>query len=74
MEHAYWGPEFTNEEIEESLKAFQDIRYYRSDDICAETADLLAQGKIIGWFQGRSRWGRAPWVTAASWPIRPAPK
>jgi carbamoyltransferase len=57
MEHAYWGPEFTNDEIEESLKAFQDIRYYRSDDICAETADLLAQGKIIGWFQGRSEVG-----------------
>jgi carbamoyltransferase len=57
MEHAYWGPEFTNEQIEEALKAFQDIRYYRSDDICAETADLLAQGKIIGWFQGRSEVG-----------------
>jgi carbamoyltransferase len=57
MEHAYWGPEFTNDEIEEELKAFQDIRYYRSEDICAETADLLAQGKIIGWFQGRSEVG-----------------
>ena len=57
MEHAYWGPEFTNDEIEESLKAFQDIRYHRSDDICAETADLLAQGKIVGWFQGRSEVG-----------------
>jgi carbamoyltransferase len=57
MEHAYWGPEFTNEEIEEALKPFQDIRYYHSDDICAETADLLAQGKIIGWFQGRSEVG-----------------
>jgi len=57
MEHAYWGPEFTNEQIEEALRAFQDLRYYRSDDICAETADLLAQGKIIGWFQGRSEVG-----------------
>ena len=57
MEHAYWGPEFTNEQVEDALKAFQDIRYYRSDDICAETAGLLAQGKIVGWFQGRSEVG-----------------
>jgi carbamoyltransferase len=57
MEHAYWGPEFTNEQIKEALSAFQDLRFYRSDDICAETARLLAEGKIIGWFQGRSEVG-----------------
>jgi len=57
MEHAYWGPEFTNEQIEESLRAFQDIRFHQSDDICAEVAKLLAEGRIIGWFQGRSEVG-----------------
>ncbi len=57
MEHAYWGPEFTNDEIEGTLKAFRDLRYHRSDDICIETAQLLAEGKIVGWFQGRSEVG-----------------
>jgi carbamoyltransferase len=57
MEHAYWGPEFSNEEIEETLKAFQDLDYHRSDDVAAETARLLAEGKIVGWFQGRSEVG-----------------
>ncbi|HKZ87476.1 MAG TPA: carbamoyltransferase C-terminal domain-containing protein [Anaerolineae bacterium] len=57
MEHAYWGPEFTNEQIEDTLRAFQDLHYYRSDDIFAETANLLAEGKIVGWFQGRSEVG-----------------
>lgn len=57
MEHAYWGPEYTNEQIEEALNAFQDVEYHRSDDICAETAQLLAEGKIVGWFQGRSELG-----------------
>lgn len=57
MEHAYWGPEFTNEQIEESLRAIWGIRYYQSDDIFSEVAKLLAQGKIIGWFQGRSEVG-----------------
>lgn len=57
MEHAYWGPEFTNEQIQEALSAFQDLRFYKSDNIFAETAKLLAEGKIIGWFQGRSEVG-----------------
>lgn len=53
MEHAYWGPEYSNEEIETALRAFPGIRYHKSDDIFSETADLLASGKIVGWFQGR---------------------
>ncbi len=57
MEHAFWGPEFSNEQIEETLRAFQDLRYRRSDDIFGETAKLLAEGNIIGWFQGRSEVG-----------------
>jgi carbamoyltransferase len=57
MEHAYWGPEFTNEQIQEALSAFQDLRFHQSDNIFAETAKLLAEGKIIGWFQGRSEVG-----------------
>lgn len=57
MEHAYWGPEFSNEEIEETLKAFEDLDFHHSDDIFAETAQLLAEGRIVGWFQGRSEVG-----------------
>lgn len=57
MEHAYWGPEFTTEQIEETLTAFQDLQFYRSEDIFSETAQLLAEGKIVGWFQGRSEVG-----------------
>jgi carbamoyltransferase len=33
------------------------LHYYRSNDIFSETARLLAEGKIIGWFQGRSEVG-----------------
>jgi carbamoyltransferase len=53
MEHAYWGPEYNNEAIEVALRGFTGIRFYRSEDICAETAELLAKGHIVGWFQGR---------------------
>jgi carbamoyltransferase len=58
MEHAYWGPEFSNEEIEAALEAFStDLPYRKSNDIFTETAQILAQGKIVGWFQGRSEIG-----------------
>ena len=53
MEHAYWGPEYNNEAIEVALRGFTGIRFHRSDDVCAETAELLAKGHIVGWFQGR---------------------
>jgi carbamoyltransferase len=57
MEHAYWGPEFSNEEIEEALKAFHDLTYEKCEDIFGVTAQLLAEGKIVGWYQGRSEVG-----------------
>lgn len=57
MTHAYWGPEFNNEAIEEALKAFHDLPYKKSDDIYLETAQHLKEGKIIGWYQGRSEVG-----------------
>jgi len=53
MEHAYWGPQYDDEVIEAALRGFTGIRFHRSDDVCAETAELLAQGHIVGWFQGR---------------------
>lgn len=58
MNHAYWGPEFSDEEIEQALETFKDqLTYKKSPDICKETASYLAKGKIIGWFQGRSEIG-----------------
>jgi carbamoyltransferase len=56
MEHAYWGPEYTDEEIEKFIK-WSKIPYRRMDDVARETAELLAEDKIIGWFQGRMEYG-----------------
>ena len=53
---AYWGPEFSDEEIEKILKEKQ-VNYRKSDDIARETAQHIAQGKIVGWFQGRMEAG-----------------
>ena len=56
MDHCYWGPQFTDAEIEKQLKLWK-VPYRRAEDIAEETADILAQDKIIGWFQGRMEFG-----------------
>ncbi len=52
----YWGPEFTNEQIETALKA-NGVKYRKTDFIAKETAKRIADGKIVGWFQGRMECG-----------------
>lgn len=56
MEHAYWGPAYTNEEVE-TLLQWMKIPYRRLNNVAAETAHLLAANKVIGWFQGRMEFG-----------------
>ena len=56
MDHCYWGPEFTDEEVEKFLK-WTKVPYRKLDDIAKETAAILAEDKIIGWFQGRMEFG-----------------
>ncbi len=56
MEHAYWGPDYTDAEIEQFLK-WCKAPYRRLDNVAEETAAILAQDKIIGWFQGRMEFG-----------------
>jgi len=57
FDHAYWGPEFNNQEIKEAIKKHKVNKYHFSDNIFKETAEKIAQNKIIGWFQGRMEVG-----------------
>jgi carbamoyltransferase len=56
IEDLYWGPEYTPEEIEKVLK-LRRLDYRCVDDPEAYTAALLAEGKIVAWFQGRMESG-----------------
>jgi len=56
LRHAYLGPEFADGEIEKALRTYK-LRAVKLDNVAATTADLLASGKIIGWFQGRMEFG-----------------
>lgn len=56
VEHIYWGPEWSNEEIESTLKLC-GIKYRYTDDPSQAAAERLVDGKIIGWYQGRMESG-----------------
>jgi carbamoyltransferase len=58
MEHVYYGPEFTNEEIEETLKQHsKQLGYKKLDDLPKEVGRLISKSKIVAWFQGRMEGG-----------------
>lgn len=56
MEHVYYGPEYSDEEVEKTLKT-ANLKYDELSDPSGTAAELLAQGKIVGWFQGRMEAG-----------------
>ena len=73
MEHGYWGPEFGDEEIRRVIEkcvvtngeikkrvAAGQLHYHAFPNyelLCHWTAEQIADGKIVGWFQGRMEWG-----------------
>ena len=56
IEDLYWGPEYSDKEIEETLK-LRRIEYKRVDNVAEHMAGKLAEGKICSWFQGRMESG-----------------
>lgn len=56
MEHLYWGPEFSEDEIVLALNEAK-VSYRKSENICHEVAKKISEGKIVGWFQGRMEVG-----------------
>jgi len=66
MDHAYWGPEFDAAAISELLDAKESLirrancsirRSEDSDGLAKHVASAIADGKVVGWFQGRMEWG-----------------
>ena len=63
MENAYWGPEYTPEQIRTAVGASRlraegmEITELPEELTAKETAKEIAAGKILGWFQGRAEWG-----------------
>ena len=56
MRHVYLGSASSDEEIENTLKTYK-LRATPVVDPAMAAAELLADGKILGWFQGRMEFG-----------------
>jgi len=58
MEHSFHGPSFSSNQIESYLLA-TGIKYHKLEDkeIVENTAKLIDEGNVIGWFQGSMEWG-----------------
>jgi carbamoyltransferase len=66
MDHAYWGPEFGSGDIRELVSAHQTEidaascsveNIAEEGELCRRTSRAIADGKVVGWFQGRMEWG-----------------
>jgi len=73
MDHALWGTSYEDCDVESLLKPvgavydrasagahrapLQVRRFQSSEETCRATARLLAEGHVVGWFQGRMEWG-----------------
>ena len=66
MDRADWGPEYSERDVVTAIEmrtkelenagclieSFQD-----EEKRCRRTAEAVASGKVVGWFQGRMEWG-----------------
>jgi carbamoyltransferase len=73
MNHAYWGPGYSRDEIRRAIDSSGIARGGYSvaelpeesrgasengeSELARRTAAIIAEGKILGWFQGRAEWG-----------------
>lgn len=56
LAHPYFGPEWSNGQIRSALDQ-EGMSYSECNDVTTRAAELLAEGKILGWFQGRMEMG-----------------
>ena len=66
MDHAYWGPGFDDAAMGAALDAraaelaaagCTHERFDSKHALCRRVAGLVAEGRVVGWFQGRMEWG-----------------
>jgi carbamoyltransferase len=58
MRGSLLGPSYSNDEIEAFLRAKDAPYHFLNDDVLFnQVAEELANGKVVGWFQGRMEFG-----------------
>jgi carbamoyltransferase len=56
LRHAFYGPAFSDEDVEKQLKVYK-VPYTYCDDIAKVASAAIGSGRIVGWFQGRLEYG-----------------
>jgi len=57
MDHDYWGPGYSNDQIRQALDDAM-VPYRWLDDPATAAATAIADNKIVAWFQGRMEFGQ----------------
>jgi carbamoyltransferase len=63
MRHGYWGTEYPDAgDVDVDLQDTEDwtytsTRFADEGELCRDVAKLLAEGNVVGWYQGRMEWG-----------------
>jgi carbamoyltransferase len=63
MDHAYWGPGYSSEEVRSAIHSSPvsaggyTLTELPDADLMRRTAEIIVDGKILGWYQGRAEWG-----------------
>lgn len=59
MQHAFWGPEYSEDVQRQAVEATGLPVQAFADDakLVQAVAGLIAEGRVTGWYQGRSEWG-----------------
>lgn len=59
MQHAFWGPEYSDERHRKAVELTGlQVNEFRDEEALVEAvAQLVSDGLVTGWYQGRSEWG-----------------
>ncbi|HKW57640.1 MAG TPA: carbamoyltransferase [Candidatus Acidoferrum sp.] len=63
LEHAYWGPGYKRDAIRAAIEAHRvvanacQVEELSEEELTQRAAEIVANGKILGWFQDRAEWG-----------------
>jgi carbamoyltransferase len=58
QDHAYWGCESTSDECASAIREMSlPFETFREEMLLDRTTDLLLDGKVVGWFQGKMEFG-----------------
>jgi len=59
MKHAFWGPSYDDKTILKSInsKNLNFKKFSKTEELTNYAAKIIANDKVVGWYQGRSEWG-----------------